>query len=126
MRISDWSSDVCSSDLKTLAKAGVPYATGAVGLLGRPECVLALACLRRLHDPGDTIATAEILSLADCAAPEQWLADRLEHLAQNLPKAEWREVGEGAHPLLARVAVLRQELQQIGGASCRARECQYA
>src|SRR3546814_14195800 len=52
--------------LKTLAKAGVPYATGAVGLLGRPECVLALACLRRLHDPGDTIATAEILSLADC------------------------------------------------------------
>src|SRR3546814_6509561 len=51
-----------------------------------------------------------MLSLADCAAPEQWLADRLEHLAQNLPKAEWREVGEGAHPLLARVAALRKEL----------------
>lgn len=96
--------------LTALSKVGVPYATGAAGLLGRPESSLALACLRRLHDPGDTIATAEILSLADCAEPEQWLADRLEHLAQNLPKAEWREVGEGAHPLLARIANIRKEL----------------
>jgi ATP-dependent exoDNAse (exonuclease V) beta subunit len=96
--------------LKALTKAAVPYATGAAGLLGRPESVLALACLRRLHDPGDTIATAEILSLADCAEPEQWLADRLEYLAQNLPKAEWREVGDRAHPLLARIADLRKEL----------------
>lgn len=96
--------------LDALAKAGVPYATGAAGLLRCPESVLALACLRRLHDSGDTIATAEILSLADCAEPEQWLADRLAHLAQSLPKAEWREVGDGAHPLLARIASIRKEL----------------
>src|SRR3546814_19804642 len=35
MRISDWSSDVCSSDLDGLAQSGLPDAGGARWLLGQ-------------------------------------------------------------------------------------------
>lgn len=42
--------------------------------------MLALACLRRLNDPGDTIASAEIISLGDCSEPEDWVIDRLAWL----------------------------------------------
>src|SRR3546814_550130 len=37
MRISDWSSDVCSSDLTAVATADLP--TGAMTLGLRPECI---------------------------------------------------------------------------------------
>lgn len=94
---------------QALRKAGVPVATGQAGLLSTPEVLLALACLRRLNDPGDTIATAEILSLADCEAPESWLADRLTYLQQEGNDKFWRETGDAAHPLLQRLATLRQE-----------------
>ena len=43
-----------------LRAAGIPTATSQPGLLATPEAVLALACLRRLNDPSDTIASAEI------------------------------------------------------------------
>ncbi len=36
-------------------------------LLGEPEVVLALACIRRLNDDQDTLATAEIVSLVTSA-----------------------------------------------------------
>ncbi|MGA4603192.1 MOFRL family protein, partial [Ectopseudomonas hydrolytica] len=35
----------------------------------------------RLNDPTDTLATAEIVSLADSLEPEVWLADRLSLLS---------------------------------------------
>lgn len=96
-----------------LALAGVPIAAGHAGLLARPECVLALACLRRLSDAGDTIATAEILSLGDCQEPEQWLGDRLAYLETAAAPEEWQEAGASAHPLLARIAALRAELAHL-------------
>ena len=65
-----------------LRDASVPWATEQPGLLATPEAVLALACLRRLNDPRDTVASAEILSLADCEDPESWLADRPLRLPQ--------------------------------------------
>lgn len=90
-----------------LRAASVPWATEQPGLLATPEAVLALACLRRFNDARDTVASAEIVSLADCEEPESWLADRLRYLDAGGDSARWRESGEGAHPLLARIAELR-------------------
>ena len=99
-----------ASSLRLLS---IPVATSQPGLLATPEATLALACLRRLNDARDTIATAEILSLADSAEPEQWLSDRLHYLYQQNNQSDrnhWRESGDNAHPLLACIATLRQEL----------------
>lgn len=93
-----------------LTAEGVPAATSQPGLLTRPEAVLAMACLRRLNDAGDTIATAEILSLAECQEPAIWLSDRLKHLAAGGNAASWAEDDPGANPLLARLASLRSQL----------------
>jgi ATP-dependent exoDNAse (exonuclease V) beta subunit len=88
----------------------IPVATSQAGLLATPESTLALACLRRLNDSGDTIATAEILSLADCASPETWVADRLNYLANEGDNTLWKETGSDAHPLLLTIAGLRASL----------------
>ncbi len=91
----------------------IPWATQQPGLLQTPEGALALACLRRLNDPGDTIASAEIVSLCDSTEPETWLADRLKYLASEAPADKWREEGENVHPVLARVADLRTSLSVL-------------
>jgi ATP-dependent helicase/nuclease subunit A len=83
--------------------------TAQPGLLALPETVLALACLRRLSDPSDTIASAEVVSLIDCEKPEEWLAHRFRHLASNGEADRWREAGDDAHSVLARLAGLRPD-----------------
>jgi ATP-dependent exoDNAse (exonuclease V) beta subunit len=96
-----------------LSAQGIPVATAQAGLLATPEATLALACLRRLNDPADTLATAEILSLADSLEPEVWLADRLRYLAQGGNVDLWREQaveGHPVHPLLKSIAALRPAL----------------
>lgn len=104
------SNDAVTLVAASLRRAGVAAATAQPGLLATPEATLALACLRRLNDPADTVATAEILSLADGLAPEDWLADRLAYLQQGGQRSAWRESGDNAHPLLALLAGLRSEL----------------
>jgi ATP-dependent exoDNAse (exonuclease V) beta subunit len=89
---------------------GIPVSTAQPGLLALPETVLVLACLRRLHDWSDTVATANILSLIDCQEPEAWLADRFRHLANKGDARLWKETGENAHPVVARLAQLRSQL----------------
>jgi len=96
----------------TLRRRGIASSTAQPGLLAQPELVLALACLRRLNDPHDTLATAEILSLADCARPEQWLADRLAWIDSGAPPAQWQEgtpAGAAPHPILAVLTELRAQ-----------------
>jgi len=95
---------------------GIPVAIEQPGLLKTPEAILAMACLRRLNDPSDTIASAEIVSLAGCEEPESWVADRL-HLMANAPEMkssgygnDWRESGESAYPLLAELSKLRADM----------------
>jgi ATP-dependent helicase/nuclease subunit A len=95
-----------------LGAAGIASATQQPGLLGEPEVVLALACIRRLNDDGDTLATAEIVSLADCAEPETWLVDRLAWLAAGEPPWEWKEralAGHEPHVILETLRSLRDQ-----------------
>lgn len=99
-----------------LRAQGIPAAIEQPGLLKTPEAILAMACLRRLNDPSDTIASAEIVSLAGCEEPEGWVTDRL-HLMANAPEKkpsgygnDWRESGENAYPLLVELAKLRADM----------------
>jgi ATP-dependent exoDNAse (exonuclease V) beta subunit len=83
------------------------------GLLEKPEIVLALACLRRLNDERDTVATAEIVSLAECEDPEIWLPDRLAWLDVPSPSMTWRETGEAVHPIFRAIQGLRDQRSQL-------------
>ena len=91
-----------------LREMRVPMKMTLLGLLATPEVTLAKSCLRRVADQADTLATAEILALADCAEPEDWLPRRLSWLAD--PEANediaWRE---DDHPILRRLAELRAD-----------------
>lgn len=90
----------------------IATSTAQPGLLARPEIVLALACLRRLNDDSDTLATAEIVSLADCAEPEAWLANRLAWLDTDAPASRWKEEGQDgfeAHPIVATLKEVRAQ-----------------
>jgi ATP-dependent exoDNAse (exonuclease V) beta subunit len=75
-----------------LAAARIPLRYQRPGLLATPEGCLALACLRRLIDPLDTLASAEILTLTDCVSPESWVTDRIDFLHDPDNRAhEWLE-----------------------------------
>jgi ATP-dependent exoDNAse (exonuclease V) beta subunit len=96
-----------------LQSRGIRTSTEQPGLLNRPEIVLALACLRRLNDERDTIATAEIVSLAECEDPDAWLADRLAWLDSKAPAWIWREHGEAVHPVFQAIQALRNQRSQL-------------
>ena len=98
---------------RVLREAGIPWATEQPGLLRTAEATLALACLRRLNDPADTIATAEIVALTSGAEPEDWVAQRLRHLAAGGDPGRWLESGADAHPIIARLAALRDALPLV-------------
>jgi ATP-dependent exoDNAse (exonuclease V) beta subunit len=89
---------------RTLKDQRVPMKMTLAGLFEVPEVCLAKACLRRLNDFTDTLATAEILALADSAEPESWLADRLTFLAAGEDPTRWAEAD---HPIIRRLKELR-------------------
>lgn len=95
----------------SLTRWGIPSASPRSGLLGTAEAIFVLACLRRLNDASDTVASALVLTLADGAPAEVWLQDRLDYLNKEDAKpAEWKTRGDNAHPLLARLEALRPAL----------------
>src|SRR3546814_13436988 len=80
MRISDWSSDVCSSDLSGRLRVGQPVAqaTEAAPVVRR----------RQAHAPGERAAeVARILVAA-------FGGDRLDRQARGLQRSEERRVGK--------------------------------
>ena len=89
---------------KALRQRRVPMKMTLAGLLETPEVCLARACLRRLNDPSDTLATAEIRALGACEEPEVWLADRLRWLASGEQDRDWAETDD---PIVSRIAHLR-------------------
>lgn len=95
----------------SLTRWGIPSASPRSGLLGTAEAIFVLACLRRLNDASDTVASALVLTLADGVPAEVWLQDRLDYLNdENAKPAEWKTRGDDAHPLLARLEALRPAL----------------
>ncbi|WOL30260.1 UvrD-helicase domain-containing protein [Pseudomonas fragi] len=98
----------------SLTRWGIPSASPRSGLLGTAEAIYVMACLRRMNDPTDTVATALVLTLADGTPIETWLADRLQYLATNGVRShEWVTKGDSAHPLLARLEELRPALMAL-------------
>ena len=89
---------------KALRQRRVPMKMTLAGLLETPEVCLARACLRRLNDPSDTLATAEIRALGACEEPEVWLADRMRWLASGERDRDWAETDD---PIVSRIAHLR-------------------
>ncbi|MEG3061751.1 MAG: UvrD-helicase domain-containing protein [Comamonas sp.] len=105
-----------------LGRWGIPVAAERPGLLATPEAQLVVACLRRFHDPGDTVASAVITGLTQALEPEQWLHDRLSFLSDAKrnehgdwePRlSSWKVAGEGALPLLTRLDGLRDRLLSL-------------
>ena len=89
-----------------LVQRGVPVALSRIGLLETPEVMLALACLRRLADPTDYLAAAEIVSIATGSNAESWLADRI-NAVENGTGHDW---ANQANPILARLSEARQDI----------------
>ncbi|MBX3620637.1 MAG: UvrD-helicase domain-containing protein [Rhizobacter sp.] len=92
---------------------GLPCVSTRPGLLSTPEAMLVVACLRRMQDPGDTVATALIVSLTDSVPAEAWLDDRLHYVRGGGVPGVWKAEGEGAHPLVERLETLRSRLAAL-------------
>jgi len=100
---------------EALAEAGIPTETAQPGLLAKPEAILAIACLRRLADEDDTLATAEIVSLTSGDDPEVWLQNRLNYVASHEKHewCKWLESGDDASPIIQHLAALRPMCQVL-------------
>src|SRR3546814_6870007 len=106
MRISDWSSDVCASDLLAPARVG-----------DRPGHALAL------EHPGDRqILDIDRLVLADQSSGQlmQEVLPRMTH--GRMGTANLRS---GLRSVLRSLLFARQAALRIGGASCSERGCPY-
>src|SRR3546814_11589725 len=108
MRISDWSSDVCSSDLRVILATNV--AESSVTLPGvRVVIDSGLAREPRL-DPGSGFSRLDVVSISQASADQR--AGRAGRVAAGWAYRLWPQSQ-------------RLEPQQIGRASCRERVCQY-
>ncbi|MEZ0386785.1 MAG: UvrD-helicase domain-containing protein [Verrucomicrobium sp.] len=84
-----------------LARRGIPASREGGGLMETPEAVFSLACLKRLVDPEDTLASATIIALDGAKEPEQWLQDRLEWIEPGSnEQGRWGIDGALRHPAL--------------------------
>src|SRR3546814_5647751 len=68
MRISDWSSDVCSSDLAAAAKAGAPLSTAEVERAA-DDAIRAMMLIRTYRVRGHLAATLDPLGLSKRELP---------------------------------------------------------
>src|SRR3546814_13081491 len=128
MRISDWSSDVCSSDLIAAGET-VPVAVSGRFLFGAPAADLAVTA--------EVVVGVDPQPFPDWAdyrfglATEEWTAIRAELAAGTTDaagkgqiEAVLPEIGDTPQPLLATVRATLLE-PEIGRAEGRERMCQY-
>jgi ATP-dependent exoDNAse (exonuclease V) beta subunit len=101
--------DVAAEIAGCLVTRGIAVTRKTPGLLATPEACLALACLRRLLDPGDSLAAAEIIALDGELTAEQWLEQRLAWLEDSAPE-RWGLDGTLAHPSLLALEKAREHL----------------
>jgi ATP-dependent helicase/nuclease subunit A len=95
------------------ARAGIPVAFKRPGLLTTPEGALGLACLRRVADRRDTLASAEIRTLVKSESPENWLEDRMRFLQKEENPLDWGEIGDNALPALQALADVRKQVSLL-------------
>lgn len=106
--------DQVSLAVTSLTRWGIPSASPRAGLLGTAEAIFVLACLRRMHDVSDTVASALVLTLVEATPVATWLADRLDYLEQaDVIAHEWKTIGDSAHPLLVRLEGLRPSFSSL-------------
>lgn len=103
------SNDAAAEVAGCLVSRGIAITRETPGLLTTPEVCLALAGVRRLLDPGDSLAAAEIIALDGDRTPEQWLNHRLEWL-QHADETRWGLEGDLAHPSLIALEDARKNL----------------
>jgi superfamily I DNA/RNA helicase len=96
-----------------LHRWGIPCVSTRPGLLATPEASLVVACLRRMHDPLDTAATALIVSLVDSIPAQAWLDDRLRYVQSGAEPSRWKAEGPQAHRLVVRLESLRPRLAAL-------------
>jgi len=96
--------------------AGIPLKISGKGLFTTPEAVLLTACLKRLSDIHDTLASTEILSLTQGLSPQDWLVERLEWLKDNdeFDGKVWRADGDNRNELLAILESIRPRVDYLG------------
>src|SRR3546814_13870625 len=108
MRISDWSSDVCSSDLQLLIRRGLKALARALALGGADGPYALQAALAACH------------ARARTAEATDWrrIAGLYDRLGQVMPSPVVELNRAVAHSMALRPAAL-------GSAACRARVCPY-
>ncbi|NMD69345.1 UvrD-helicase domain-containing protein [Bacillus sp. DNRA2] len=73
------SNDECVRIAEALSNLGIPATVGESGLLDTPEVVFAVAAIRYLVDPRDTLALAELIHFSSAEWGEgRWLSDWLD------------------------------------------------
>lgn len=99
-----------------LAERGLAVTFSQAGLMATPEIRLALACLRRLADPTDSLAASEIVSLSGDQPIDDWLAHRLRYVAraregtERISHDQWGLDGDFVHPGLRALESARAKL----------------
>src|SRR3546814_8909225 len=102
MRISDWSSDVCSSDLPRLE----PLQFREIGVRAKEETTNVPQICAALH--------------VGCCRIAIWL---LNEVIDN--EAAWHALHRSPPIYIAKAGLWSVWLREIGRASCRERVCQY-
>ena len=107
-----------------LMREGYTVSLAKSGLLQTPEALFAMACLKRLLDPSDTLATAEIIALEGKMTPEEWLENRLAYMEKartenpNSRGAGWG-IEEGfVHPIIVSLNKLARPWTRLQCANC--------
>ena len=102
-----------------LTQRGYAVTLSQAGLLATPEARLALACLRRLADPTDSLASAEFVALEAAQQPEEWLENRLEYVTRHRQETErigndrWGLEGDFVHPGIVALEQARARLNVL-------------
>ena len=102
-----------------LTQRGYAVTLSQDGLLATPEARLALACLRRLADPTDSLASAEIVALEAAQQPEEWLESRLEYVTRHRQETErigndrWGLEGNFVHAAIVALEQARARLNVL-------------
>ncbi|HWD93556.1 MAG TPA: UvrD-helicase domain-containing protein [Verrucomicrobiae bacterium] len=99
-----------------LMREGYTVSLAKSGLLQTPEALFAMACFKRLLDPSDTLATAEIIALEGKMTPEEWLENRLAYMEKarkenpNSRGARWGLEEGFVHPIVMSLEQARPAL----------------